>query len=452
MIGNMDVFKLIFFFLFVNIFAHNSYAVNIQQFQRSNTLTFEMLDDARISNSHVYNDYDLSFVIGGSWVESPLTIKTQDNSKQLGTVIGDMYGIHLGASVYLSKSLQLGATTTYSFFEDSFGQSKSDLSDLNINLKWRFHTSERNAFAIMPLISLPTGGGETTIDTINGPQQTKILSDDSFGYGGLFVYERIFKKFNFVVNLGYKQSKNAIFDDIDLRKRVLTGAGVYIPVDDTWGVNIEWLRQWSLPFANGNQNPNELYAGLSFGVNRNMAAFAGVGFGNQALKFDGNDLRLSAGLKITPNVWSKKREPIQVVKLDEAMLCEKLPVFGHTNYAVVRFPKDISVIYEDKNLDRLAILIKERVREIDKVELIGHASAPGSISYNKVLSKERAGVIKDYFVKQGVDKKIIQTIGMGESQPLVGRYNQKAHRVNRRVEIKIILKRPPGNQCEGVSK
>ena len=109
----MEVLKFLIFFIFISVSA-KSFAVNIQQFQRSNTLTFEMLDDARISNSHVYNDYDLSFVIGGSWVESPLTIKTQDNTKQLGTVIGDMFGIHIGASVYLSKSLQLGATTTLS--------------------------------------------------------------------------------------------------------------------------------------------------------------------------------------------------------------------------------------------------------------------------------------------------------------------------------------------------
>ena len=94
--------KFIVLFFVLGIFSEHSYAINLQQFTRSNTLTFEMLEDARLKNSHVYNDYDFIFTLGWSWVDSPLVIKNILNDEQFDAVIPNMYGIHYGLGMWSS--------------------------------------------------------------------------------------------------------------------------------------------------------------------------------------------------------------------------------------------------------------------------------------------------------------------------------------------------------------
>lgn len=96
--GHLLKIKLFFYILL--IFPIKTYAVNILQFTRSNSLTFEMLEDTRLPNSHVYNDYDMIFTLGESWVKSPLVFKNSANSIQIDEVIEEMYSTHLGFGLY----------------------------------------------------------------------------------------------------------------------------------------------------------------------------------------------------------------------------------------------------------------------------------------------------------------------------------------------------------------
>jgi len=73
----------------------------------------------------------------------------------------------------------------------------------------------------------------------------------------------------------------------------------------------------------------------------------------------------------------------------------------------------------------------------------GHADRLGSETYNQKLSERRADAVRDYLVAKGVPREKIETLGVGEKQPVV-QCDQKALKAlieclqpNRRVEVQV---------------
>ncbi|HTP99470.1 MAG TPA: OmpA family protein, partial [Casimicrobiaceae bacterium] len=85
-----------------------------------------------------------------------------------------------------------------------------------------------------------------------------------------------------------------------------------------------------------------------------------------------------------------------------------------------------------------------KLNSMSKLEVVvvtGHTDRIGTVAYNQKLSERRADAVRDYLVSKGVDKSKIETIGMGEKQPVV-QCDQKSFKQlveclapNRRVEI-----------------
>lgn len=68
-----------------------------------------------------------------------------------------------------------------------------------------------------------------------------------------------------------------------------------------------------------------------------------------------------------------------------------------------------------------------------QIEVGGHTDSSGSERYNQRLSQDRAEVVKNALIQQGVHPSRIYTVGYGEHQPI------SSHAaLNRRVEIAII--------------
>lgn len=457
---NLSQLKRVSAISFLMIFlSTSSFAVNIQQYYRSNTLTYEILEDARMKNSHVYNDYDMVFTLGGSWVESPLVQKNNANSTQLDTIISDMTAVHFGVSAYLTRSFMLGLNSSYAWFKNvqqgnPTGQGNfSGFTDLNLNATWRFYTQERWALAVAPNLTLPLGsGGETDINVQNppagssNPVKTNVLSDEGIGFGGSLIFEYLFDSFNMTVNLGYKHNSSAEFDELKYTQRLLTGIGAYIPMSRKWGFNVEWLRQWTLPF-NRNQNPNEIFIGTSFGISKYFAGYAGVGLGNQLESFDGNDLRLSAGIKFTPRIWSKERRPIEIIS-QEKTECTPPYVFNDvSNVSILLYPNDVGDIWLEEKVQPVADAINKRISDIRKIIVSGHTSSPASNDYNIDLSKRRAATAIASLTKLGVPKSFIISEAYGENLLDDKSGTVEAQVKNRRTVIKVLLKDKANYYC-----
>jgi OOP family OmpA-OmpF porin len=84
-----------------------------------------------------------------------------------------------------------------------------------------------------------------------------------------------------------------------------------------------------------------------------------------------------------------------------------------------------------------------QVTKLDVVLVTGHTDRLGTDAYNQKLSERRADAVRDYLVSKGVDKAKIETIGMGEKQPVV-QCDQKAMKAlieclqpNRRVDVEV---------------
>jgi outer membrane protein OmpA-like peptidoglycan-associated protein len=89
-----------------------------------------------------------------------------------------------------------------------------------------------------------------------------------------------------------------------------------------------------------------------------------------------------------------------------------------------------------------------KLTQIQKLEVVlvtGHTDRLGTVAHNQALSLRRADAVRDYLVSKGVPRDKIETIGMGEKQPLPGvQCDQKnvkeliaCLQPNRRVEVEV---------------
>lgn len=72
------------------------------------------------------------------------------------------------------------------------------------------------------------------------------------------------------------------------------------------------------------------------------------------------------------------------------------------------------------------------------IRIIGHTDDIASDAYNQKLSEGRANAVKAEMVQRGIDEARMQTVGKGESEPVVPNDSDENRQMNRRVEIEII--------------
>ena len=73
--------------------------------------------------------------------------------------------------------------------------------------------------------------------------------------------------------------------------------------------------------------------------------------------------------------------------------------------------------------------------EKGNLAVTGHTDSTGSDKYNQALSERRAQSVTNYLVENGIDSKRIETMGMGESQPIASNATESGRSQNRRVEL-----------------
>jgi len=104
---------------------------------------------------------------------------------------------------------------------------------------------------------------------------------------------------------------------------------------------------------------------------------------------------------------------------------------------IILFSVDSSVLSKE-GIDFLESMLPYIVQSPNlAIEVSGHASSDGSSSYNQVLSEKRAQSVAEYLRNKGVKESQIQTIGLGETQPIESNSNEMGRAKNRRIEIKI---------------
>lgn len=88
------------------------------------------------------------------------------------------------------------------------------------------------------------------------------------------------------------------------------------------------------------------------------------------------------------------------------------------------------------NLDKVAkVFIQNHKTEI---MIYGYTDSVGKDEYNMKLSRNRANAVKAYLVSKGIGTKRINTMGMGEADPVASNDTDAGRGKNRRVEFAIV--------------
>jgi OOP family OmpA-OmpF porin len=84
-------------------------------------------------------------------------------------------------------------------------------------------------------------------------------------------------------------------------------------------------------------------------------------------------------------------------------------------------------------LDEAAAVLKRNPSL--KIEIQGHTDSVGTAQYNRELSEKRAQSVMEYFVKKGIEKERLSSIGYGLTQPIASNLTPEGRAKNRRVEL-----------------
>jgi outer membrane protein OmpA-like peptidoglycan-associated protein len=95
----------------------------------------------------------------------------------------------------------------------------------------------------------------------------------------------------------------------------------------------------------------------------------------------------------------------------------------------------------DPLLDEVAAVLKEHP-EITRIEVQGHTDNKGSVKLNEKLSQDRATAVMKALTKRGVEAERMTAKGFGPNQPVADNNTDEGRQKNRRVQFKIVEKKP----------
>ncbi len=72
------------------------------------------------------------------------------------------------------------------------------------------------------------------------------------------------------------------------------------------------------------------------------------------------------------------------------------------------------------------------------IQLEGHTDTKGDPKAKHEALAERVDAVKDYLISKGVTKNKVKTKAFGGTQPLSRADTEEAHKMNRRVQVRIL--------------
>lgn len=69
------------------------------------------------------------------------------------------------------------------------------------------------------------------------------------------------------------------------------------------------------------------------------------------------------------------------------------------------------------------------------ITVVAHTDSAGSAALNQRLSQQRAEVVRQYWIEQGVDPSRIEAVGRGEAEPIADNATPEGKQLNRRAEF-----------------
>lgn len=125
-------------------------------------------------------------------------------------------------------------------------------------------------------------------------------------------------------------------------------------------------------------------------------------------------------------------EQVRLVSLEEGLEEINVPVETNIQFKTASF--ELEPHYQ-KQLETIAMGIKEHAEA--QIMLEGFADRRGDQNYNRELSKQRVGAVKQFLVQQGVSEQLIQTSAFGEERPVADAQTLENDFFDRRVKLTV---------------
>lgn len=146
---------------------------------------------------------------------------------------------------------------------------------------------------------------------------------------------------------------------------------------------------------------------------------------------------------LDPAEANAERRVIKNIELSLPASAEKTAESTHTAGKVMRLENLIfsvgtsSISAESySELDKVVKMLQENPSMIIRLE--GHTDIKGDPQLNMKLSQQRVEAVKKYLIEKGSAKSRIKTKAFGGTQPLSREDTEQAHKMNRRVELRIL--------------
>jgi OOP family OmpA-OmpF porin len=146
---------------------------------------------------------------------------------------------------------------------------------------------------------------------------------------------------------------------------------------------------------------------------------------------------------LDPATANAERKVVQDIALGLPASATTLAPTAHTVGKVMRLD---ALIFQQRS----SIISPESYPELNSVaqmmhsnpgmviQLEGHTDTRGDAKLNLKLSQERVDAVRDYLISKGVAKNRVRTKAFGGSMPLSKENTEEAHKLNRRVEARIL--------------
>lgn len=106
----------------------------------------------------------------------------------------------------------------------------------------------------------------------------------------------------------------------------------------------------------------------------------------------------------------------------------------------IKFEFDSYILHPSSNDELAKVVAYLNAHPEVNVRISGHTDFVGSDDYNLTLSRNRAKSVTDFLIMRGVDEHRIVSYGFGKSRPIRQEKTEEAGKINRRVELKFVLK------------
>jgi OOP family OmpA-OmpF porin len=146
---------------------------------------------------------------------------------------------------------------------------------------------------------------------------------------------------------------------------------------------------------------------------------------------------------LDPAEANSERKVIKNIELGLPVSAVKVAEETHTVGKIMRLDNLIfnagtsrieSSSYEE--LNHVVKMLKDNPKMI--IQLEGHTDFQGSPTANMKLSQDRVDAVKNYLTSKGASKSSIKTKAFGGTQPISRENTEEAHKLNRRVELRVL--------------